>query len=174
MTRVIEGLVWAKPCERPKGLPVARLRGTRAQGVAYERALAKALPKATYGQWFAFVDQNGPGYCQVDLFQPSGEALLVLECKLRWTLEGHQQVSYLYKPVLEAAYGKRAFGGVVCKILVPSAPVLLTRDLPSFERACAHAMAPCPVLHWMGNPATLWPVKPHSTPSHLSLVPASR
>jgi len=165
--RWVSGLVEARPCGRPKGMPVSRPRGTKAQGLAYERKLASALPLAKHGQWFEFVDQNGNGYCQPDLFLDLGEVILVLECKLRWTLEGHMQVQHLYKPVLERAFGKPVFGGVVCKLLVAGAPVVLARDLGQFgELARREGVLAC--LHWMGNPATLWPSSRSLSPLHLA------
>lgn len=122
MTRVIDGLVWARTCQPPPMFAgKRRSRGAKAQGLRYERALAKALPTAVHGQWFEFKDRRGAGWCQPDLLLAVAGGLLVLEAKYTWILEGHLQIEKLYRPVVAKASGKRVFGLVVCKVLVPEA-----------------------------------------------------
>lgn len=150
MTRAIQGLISAAPCARPKGIPHGRPRGRKAAGLRYERALARALPEATHGQWFWFQDAFGPGHCQTDLLIPGpGGAIVVLEAKYTWTQAGHEQIARLYKPVLERAYRRQVCGLVVCKVLTGDTPRdWVCRDL---ETATARALSGLPtVLHWIG------------------------
>lgn len=152
MHRVIEGLRWAEARESgPWGSKGSRPRGAKALGVAYEKALAKALPDATRGAWWEFEDANGGGWCQTDLLLVGSGSVLVLEAKLSWVMQGHSQIELLYKPVLEMALGKPVLGVVVCKALRSGMPgsVTVVGDLPS---ALALARAGRrPVLHWIGS-----------------------
>lgn len=153
MSRVINGLVWAKPCARPRAIPASRPRGAKAAGLRYERALAAALPKAKHGQWFEFEDRNGPGWCQTDLLLELPSGVLVLESKYTWVPEGHQQVEDLYLPVVAKALAKPTFGGVVAKVLTPG-PYLVARDLQTFTQACVARQRA--VLHWIGVGPIAW------------------
>ena len=147
--RTIIGLISAAPCLRPSCIPKSRPRGKKAAGLKYERDLAKGLPDGTHGQWFAFVDQKGSGYCQTDIIVDTGLGLAILESKYTWTMVGHQQIARLYKPVAEMIYRKRVFGIVVCKVLTRDTPRdWVCRDLRSaIGRACAGEPT---VLHWVG------------------------
>src|SRR5436190_8478559 len=101
MSRVVAGKVdWARPCLRPACIPKSRLKGAKADGLRYEKLVAKAIPEAKHGPWYEFCDVNGPGYCQPDLVVISPRMVLVLECKLSNYFEGLQQIERLYKPVL--------------------------------------------------------------------------
>lgn len=113
-------LSYAQRCNRPLGLPHSRPRGAKAQGLRYERALARALSWAKHGQWFEYRDRLGLWHCQVDLLAllPSGEAL-VIEAKYTWTLAGHAQIDQLYAPVVGLALGRPVVGLVVCRTLLP-------------------------------------------------------
>lgn len=149
--RQISGLEEAQPCSWPSCIPRPRARsGAKAQGLAYERALAKALPQALHGQWFEFRDQAGPGWCQPDLVLDLGTTLVVLEAKLRWVPEARGQVEWLYLPVVSRALGKPAVGLVVCKVLVPGIPqgTRVRGDLTSAIRDAAAGLPT--VLHWIG------------------------
>ena len=153
MHRRIEGLKWAKACERPLGMPVGRPRGAKRLGVKYEKDFAQACPQAKHGVWFEFLDANGPGHCQVDFLMRAGETLVVLETKYTWTQVGHSQILQLYKPVLEAAYGLRVAGVVVCKNLTPGAP-LAEPTLPSAIRRAIVNPRSVTVFQWLAGP--LW------------------
>ncbi len=165
MSRQISGLIWAKPCSRPGCIPQSRPRGKKAAGIRYERDLAQALPGAIHGQWFEFQDSAGHGWCQPDLFLREKDAIFVLEAKYTWKRGASKQISGLYKPVLEAAFGLPVLGIVVCKVL--------TRETPkgsvcsSLEEAKQRAAGPWPVvLHWIG--AGLGPFRGPSAPTHLA------
>lgn len=164
MHRVISGLKWARALDtRPAGIPVGRPRGAKRHGVKYERDFAKALPEAVHGQWFEFWDANGYGVCQPDLMLRVGDSIVILECKYTWVPGAYWQVEKLYKPVVEAAGGLRAYGVTVCKNLTPEAP----KSTPSLEEAIRRAMLGRgeSVLHWLaGPPWTDSPSRPLATP----------
>lgn len=141
--RRIVGLKWARECERPKCIPKGRPRGRKAAGLRYERQLAKALPEAKHGQWFEFEDVNGRGYCQTDLLlHLGGWGIAILECKYTWTLEAQRQLDLLYRPVVERAFMLPVRCVVVCKVLVPEAPLAA----PTLGEALASGR----VWHWLG------------------------
>lgn len=155
--RVIRGLISAEPASRPKNLPKSRPRGRKAAGLRYERDLAEGLCAALtgiypvwHGQWFKFLDANGPGFCQPDILLKTDLGTAVLEAKYTWTEAGHVQIGKLYVPVLEKACpGMPAFGIVVCKVLRPEVcPDWICRDLQSaIIRASSGEKT---VLHWVG------------------------
>lgn len=148
--RTINGLISAKASARPPGMPKSRARGAKAAGLRYERELAKALPQAKHGQWWQFVDRNGPGYCQTDLLLKTELGLFVLEVKYTWTPAGHEQLRKLYKPVVEKALGQPVHLVQVCKRLTTEVP----RDSVRLELSEALALAangwPA-VLAWIGG-----------------------
>lgn len=145
MARHIVGLEWARPCARPKAIPQARLRGTRAQGLAFERALAKACPWARHGQWFEFADANGLGWCQPDLFAFIEGRCVVLEAKLTDVAAAREQLERLYSPILAHCFGAPVVGVPVVKFLSKCRGESPAPDLRS---ALA---APRPLLHWLGR-----------------------
>ena len=151
MTRRIEGLLWARRAERPKALPKARPRGAKAAGVRYERACARALPKALPGLWWEFEDRAGRGYCQTDLVLIGSEGALVLECKYTWTEAAWDQLEGLYIPVLERALGRPCWGAQMCKVLREGAsgPAVWTpREALELAKLGRRA-----TLHWTGGGA---------------------
>lgn len=156
--RIIRGLLWARPCDKPTFIPVARSRGAKAQGRRYERLVAKALgPSAQHGQWFEFADSNGLGWCQPDLLLPRGAQIIVIECKNTWTPEGHSQAQLLYKPVVERAIGKQALCIQVCKNLRPAEGMNVFGDLLEAVWAAQDNM-PNVVFHWIGK-GQIWSPK---------------
>lgn len=132
-------------------MSVARPRGVKAQGLRYERALAKALPEAQHGKWFEFEDMAGHGYCQPDLILVRPEWVLVLEAKLSWVAEGHTQIEQLYRPVLEKTFQRKVIGVVVTKVLKPETPRNLVCG--NLERAIVRSVERdlSSVLHWLGK-----------------------
>lgn len=162
------GLICASACNRPIGLPHGRPRGAKAQGLRYERALARALPWAKHGQWFEYRDRLGLWHCQVDLLAelPSGEAL-VIEAKYTWTMAGHAQIDQLYRPVVGMALRKPVIGLVVCRTLLPETARMakVTGDLgEGIELARqGHRV----VTQWLGRSA-LGPLSGHSPARGLS------
>lgn len=147
--RTVEGLRSAVampkgPFSAPKGK-----RGTKGLGLRYEKALAKALPKGfTHGQWFQFVDSHGRGWCQPDFFSLSANTTVLLECKLTNVLEAREQITHLYTPVLEKAFGLPVTGIVVVRHL--SAEPELFRVVTTLREAFASSFR-IPTLHWLGK-----------------------
>lgn len=172
MSRVISGLVWAKPVARPSCIPTARPRKKcKLAGLKYEKSLAGALPQAIHGQWFQFQDRNGLGHCQTDLLLDCKLGIVVLESKYTWTEAGHKQVEKLYLPVLAKAYpGRNVLGIVVCKVLTRDTPRgEVCQDLDSaIKRAFCGGRT---VLHWIG--AGLGPFQPSAASLPLALTFAS-
>ena len=63
-SRTIVGLESARALAgRPLSIPKGRPRGAKADGIRYEKLLAKALAPLGFehGRWFEFVDANGYG-----------------------------------------------------------------------------------------------------------------
>lgn len=148
MKRKVDGLQMARACQKPRCIPIGRPRGAKAQGVRYERALAKALPEARSGQWFEFEDVRGRGICQVDLILPLGLGLMgVIEVKYTWNPDAALELAQLYLPVVEMAYGAKAIPLVACRNLIPGCKATICSDLYSAFEAATRGPA---VLHWLG------------------------
>lgn len=153
--RIIRNLAWAIPCKRPNCIGHGRPRGVKRLGVVYERLLAEELGGDwKHGQWFEFEDQNGHGYCQPDFVRVVDDAAVVLEAKLTWLPEAHQQIDLLYRPVLEAVFDRQVVGVVVAKRLVAGMNAAIAHNLPSALEA-ARAV-PRVALHWTGK-TSLYP-----------------
>lgn len=173
--RAIQGLIWSREADSPWGTASRQPRGKKGYGVRYERELAKALPDARHGQWFQFQDSAGPGHCQTDLLLDTPMGLAILEAKYTWTQEGHWQVERLYKPVVERATRRSAFGLVVCRVLLPELrrEVICSELEPALLRAAAGLRT---VLHWtgqrLGTPC-LQPCQASLEPTHLAASLAS-
>jgi hypothetical protein len=161
----IKGLKWARPCERPRGLPFSRARGAKRAGLAYEKKLAEGLFQAKHGQWFEYEDVEGRGFCQTDVLLQRPWGILILEAKYTWTPVGHAQLEQLYLPVVAQAWGLPTRGLVVCKIVLPETPRgEIYSDLDSATAAAC--LGRRPVLHWLG--ANLGPLQTKASPSHLA------
>lgn len=150
MHRIISGLQEAKPCARPSFATGRRATGTRAQGLAYERAVAKALPGAIQGPWFWFRDSGGEGWCSPDLLYVGERAVVVIECKLGDAPLGQSQVAQLYRPVMQQVYAKPVYGLVITKSLARVRD--LTGIYTNLLGALRHAhKIPVPIVHWLGH-----------------------
>ncbi len=138
---------------RPTCIPVGRLRGTKAKGIAFEREVYAALPRsAKHGPWYSFFDANGPGYCQPDIIVVGKEQIAVFEVKLSNIEEAIKQLSNLYLPVVSKAHGKKAIGIIVVRHLT-RVPIALT-VCSSVKEAVQFALrggAQHPVVHWLGH-----------------------
>lgn len=153
--RIVQGLVWARPCARPQGIPISRPRGAKQAGLRYERLLASALGEnAIHGQWFEFMDANGHGYCQVDLMLRTQQEIVLLEAKYTWTMRGHRQLEQLYLPVVTKALNRPCVGIVVCKKLIPGMPMAATGDLGIAIAGARHGIRT--VMHWIGATKTIY------------------
>lgn len=90
-----------------------RLKGSRAKGMTYQRRVGRKLSplgKAeglglVKDQWIYFIDRNGHGYAQPDLYFLGETRLLLLECKLTQSDSAEDQCRKLYEPLLRQIYG---------------------------------------------------------------------
>lgn len=158
--RRVEGLIWAKgPIARPSSLPKPRIGARSAPkqaGIRYENALARALPAAQQGLWWEYADSRGHGHCQTDLVLSLGpeSPLVILEAKLTWTRMGHDQIDWLYRPVLRMATGRQTVGLVVAKVLTSETPQAWIAH--SLEDALRRVLSGrTTVLQWLGMPGAL-------------------
>ncbi len=149
----MRAIFYAAPCLRPKFIPVPkRLRGTKRLGVAYEKALAKALPAATHGQWFEYRDESGPGWCQTDLLLESERRVVVVEAKLTDLAAARLQLESLYLPVLRVAFPGKTVHSIVALRHVTNVPED-TQIWDRFSEAlwAARDSGPAPIFHWLGK-----------------------
>lgn len=146
-------IIYAAPCLRPKFIPAPkRLRGTKRLGIAYENALAKAIPSATHGQWFEYRDETGPGWCQTDLLLESAKRVVVVEVKLTDLQAARLQLESLYLPVLRAAFPEKSIHSIVALRHVTNVP----EDVVIFDKFsealwAARDGGPAPIFHWLGK-----------------------
>ena len=131
---------------RPPQIPDTPTKRAACQaGLRYERQLASALSrKLTHGQWWAYEDRNGRGWCQTDFWGRTPDGFVVIvEAKYTWTPAGHDKLEGLYRPVVAFALGMdpaRVLGVQVCKRLTLSIPCgVLIR--PNLEEALKAADA---------------------------------
>lgn len=116
LPRRVRGLTHVEPlASRPKFIPRVRaLTGTKGRGLTYERKVGRVLkgywPHVRSGVWFAFVDRNGPGVCQVDHFVVLPDQVLLVECKLSENDMAWAQINDLYRPILGDYFGLTVTG----------------------------------------------------------------
>lgn len=103
--RLVSGLLTAELTSRELSSP--RTRGTKAEGRAYERKVAKhfvaSLPQSTthlVGPWIKYEDANGIGYAQPDYvgLLNNGVAIIV-EAKRTRCADARDQLVKLYQPL---------------------------------------------------------------------------
>lgn len=152
MKRVVSALKWARACDRPSCIPLSGpKKGAKRRGIRYEVAFANALsslyPEALHGQWWAFEDDSGSGYCQTDLLIVGPKAAVVFECKLTLVEQAFEQLSELYLPVVERALSLPTTGIVVTRHLRRSEKLVVG----SLAEALEQSQETIPVLHWLEN-----------------------
>lgn len=156
MARIVRGLQEVRLAENPWGKAPRAGAGAKGRGIRFERAVAKLLPAALHGQWFYFVDNAGPGYCQPDLLFTQGDSLFVVECKLTDCAEAWQQLSGLYLPVLRLLWGGEIRPIVVARYLSPitrrSSVVATWDEALSASAPVLHAFALTPPSSPIGKP----------------------
>lgn len=166
--RIVRGIVWARKSETPQFASNSRVRGVRYKGIKYEKELGKALGSGwIHGQWFQFGDVAGTAFCQTDFLRELEDCVVVLEAKLSWVPEGHSQLELLYRPVIEAAFGKPMVGMQVCRRLVVGCSGAVAQTLPSALEAAKKARNV--VLHWTGK-GELSPQSPQRFKGPLSVA----
>jgi len=129
------------------------LRGAKRLGIAYERALAKALPAATHGQWFEYQNGSGkPEWCQTDLLLESERRVVVIEAKLTNLEAAQKQLTNLYLPVLRTAFPEKSVHSIIALRHVTHVP----ESVPIYDRFsealwAAREDGPAPIFHWLGK-----------------------
>ena len=110
---IIRGLRWAKALDRqPNFLSSPKIKGIQRAGLIYENRIANYLQAiygkdVIHGQWYAFEDRRGLGWCQPDIIilpNRNRKYILVIECKLKATKKAWVQLNYLYRPIMERLY----------------------------------------------------------------------
>ena len=110
---IIRGLRWAKALDRqPNFITSPKIRGIQRAGLIYENRIANYLTAiygkdVIHGQWYAFEDRRGLGWCQPDIIvlpHRDRKYILVIECKLKATKKAWVQLNYLYRPIMERLY----------------------------------------------------------------------
>lgn len=151
--RVIEGLKWAKPCERPQFIRASRPKGLKALGLRFERSVGKALQKhyqeVKSGQWWQYADVNGLGWCQTDHLINLSGAVIAVECKLTEAEEGREQLLRLYFPILKHVFEREVVGVVVLRHLTRETRRELIADglVSAIRRANSVPMT----VQWLGK-----------------------
>lgn len=140
--RIVRGLTHVEPlAARPKYIPRVIVGGVKRQGLTYEKKIGRVLrgywPHAQSGVWFAFVDRNGPGVCQVDHFVVLPEQVLLVECKLTENDMAWAQIKDLYGPILADYFGLTVTGVQAVKHLRNAEALLDVRDALRAPGACA-------------------------------------
>lgn len=151
MSRQVAGLLTARRLDgKPPCIPASRARkGSKAYGLKFERAVAERTG-GRHGQWFSFVDANGPGYCQTDVLLGLDGQVVVLECKLTEVEEARRQLMHLYLPVVGRALHRRTVGIVVVRHLTKESNVAnVVTSLGAALKVASESFAP--TLHWIGR-----------------------
>lgn len=144
---------FAAPCLKPPFIPSPkRLKGAKGLGVAFERRLAKEIPRATHGQWFNYLKDDEPHWCQTDILLEGAKTVCVIEVKLTNFQEARLQLQDLYCPVLRAAYPAKEVFSLVALRHVGNVP----SEVPIFDQlSCAIEAARSQhklvVFHWLGK-----------------------
>lgn len=160
---IVRSLYWAKPCPPPPGRGGHATRGSKAQGLSYEKKLGQALaqwpagagsaPRIHHGQWFEFCDSGVVRHCQPDFMFRRGGTAVVIEAKLTDTPRAYSQLRGLYFPVLERALGVPVRGVVVCQ--------RVRRDSGQVWAGLEEALAgtgeeDIPLVQWLGRGGSVW------------------
>jgi len=138
--RRITELSWALPCSRPDGIPAKpKLKGTKAQGAAYEKKIVKGLEKQfgesfNYHKWFCFrrTLDGKKEYCEPEMFLLFKNFICLMECKRTGNMWGKQQMENFYAPVLEKVYDRPVRCLLICKHVSVETPNPFVRGLEEF------------------------------------------
>lgn len=125
-------------------------RGTKGQGLRFQRAAAHRIPNSFPDRWFQYWDAKGDGYCSPDILLADGQTTVIIECKLTWTPNAEAQIRELYAPVIEMAFKRPTIGIVITRHLTPATP----QDTLVTTLAQALAVARrghVPTIHWLGR-----------------------
>ena len=150
--RRVKGLVWAAIRDGAPEFPKRRPRGTKAEGLRYQKLVGKALPRdAQEGFWFEFEDRNGYGVCQPDFLLPipAKGAWAIIECKRTDCRDARVQLLELYLPVVGLALETPCMGVIVAKYTSAiTDPGSIAANL---DEVLSRADGRLPVVNWLGN-----------------------
>ena len=126
------------------------LTGSRAQGKAYERKIARKLQDRLgaavfYNRWIKYIDSSGIRFCQPDIWIELPNSLILIECKLTQTDKADGQMRELYIPVLSWLYpGKRSYCVQICKNLriIPQYRISRLSEVLGLDSSVTYTM-PC-------------------------------
>ena len=141
--RKVVGLKWAIRAQSPWPKTKAPT-GTKAQGLGFERAVARELPSAEHNPWFKFEDKRGVGFCSPDLLLVTRSGAAILECKLTAWGEAWEQLTHLYLPVVRLALGVEP--RLVCVVKYAAQDAQLVPTLREALNCTGR-----PVVHWIGK-----------------------
>ena len=143
---------YAAPALRPQWLRPGRPRGSRAAGLAYERALGRVIPRAVHGQWFQYIEDGEPKWCQTDFHVVGAKSVVIFEAKLANYAEAFAKLKDLYLPVGRLAWPERRVGGVIVLKSVANVPegVAIFENLRDAIDNLRPNGEPT-LLHWLGK-----------------------
>lgn len=142
---------WAQACSRPSCIPQSRPRGVKAQGLRYERLLAKAWPEAIHGQWWAYGACGARKFCQTDLLLAGSKGAWIVEVKLSWTPEARRSLDEVYIPVVACALQRPAWGLMATQHLRKGMSGVVLGDLDEALEAAKRGWNV--IWHWLpGTP----------------------
>lgn len=157
------GLVSASRCY-PRQMPRVHTESQKA-GLAYERKVVSSLADSLilsgqsfdlcHNPWFEYAGTYGSALCVPDgmISLQEGEYrdnIFVLEVKLTYTPEAIEKLLDVYCPVVAKAFGLPATPVVICKNLIPGAPLALPSFFGAVE-AWQMGRTEFPLVQWLGT-----------------------
>lgn len=116
----------AEETENP--FPKSRLKGVKAEGVRFEKAVVLRLrslfarEQVLHNPWYKYYDELGSGIGSPDVLVVSSKWLLLGECKRTFRAEAFAKLQHFYLPLVAAVWPGRYYGLVqFCKHLSPEA-----------------------------------------------------
>lgn len=104
------------------------------------------FPQASwhYHQWIEFVDKNGRGLAEPELYAVLRDCVVLFEMKLTGGPAGKMQLEGLYAPLLQHIYGKPVLCMLVCRGVIPGTPGPYMEPLQFFQSGLSFA-----TWHWL-------------------------
>jgi hypothetical protein len=82
-----------------------------------ERLLKREFEDLVVAQWLEFLDENGRGFAQPDVYLVGPHSVVLFEAKLTQRDSALSQIGQLYRPLLRFIYKRPVVGVLVCKNL---------------------------------------------------------
>lgn len=126
---------------RPANIPKGKPRGKKARGLSYEAKVGEILQRwsargelygaVRCGQWFAYRDIRGAGFCQPDILIIQPTLVIIVESKYTQTESAFAQLNLLYRPVVQHCFKRPVRVVQVCHNLIgpPAHPVKCPTEL---------------------------------------------